>query len=415
MSSHLFQPQRGQMVVMMALLMVSLLGMVGVAVDLGFGYEHRREIQNAADSASVAGTLALGRHIQYRTLTPAQRSALGITSDAFGDGGVIMQEIRNTAVMSMPPFPTPNAATGLLASNLSWPPSGATGSLDGFYVLSNGSTAPISGGTPPATAVGVRVVATSAYRTFFARVLGAAFETVDVEGTSRSMLRPTATTLGVAGAPFIVCGGTPTGTGGAWLAPNGSNGSNGSPAGNILTSTSPVQVDYSTWVGTNFMVHWSQLGQAVRAGSDCGGGGNMNGLAEAGSPCTPTGSNPIPCTEPWRGGTVAGTTTQLVAGLPGCSGTTWDRCVMLLPVSTGCGTTNCTIVTFAPFIIYDGTLTQNAAFAPQAGCNSNCHIGQLLPAGMVDGQAGTGVINTTNPGTFTVQLSCDPVGTNCNL
>ena len=414
MTAHLYLPQRGQMVVMMALLMVALIGMVGVAIDLGFGYEHRREIQNAADSASVAGALALGRHIQYSTLNATQRSALGITSDAYATGDVILQEARNAAVMSLPPFPVPNAATGRLASNLSWPPQGATGTLDASYVLANNSTSPITGGTPPATAVGVRVVANAAYPTLFARVLGANFRTVGVEGSSRAMLRPTATTLGVAGAPFIVCGGTASGAG-AWLAPNGSNGNNGSLAGNILTSTSPVQVDYSRWVGTNFVVHWSQLGQAVRAGSDCGGGQNMNGLAEPGAPCNPLGSNPIPCSEPWRGGTVAGSTTQLVAGLPGCTGTTWDRCVMLLPVSNGCGGPNCTIVTFAPFIIFDGTLQQNRAFSPQSGCQSNCHIGQLLPAGMVDGQAGTGVINTTNPGTFTVQLSCDPVGTNCNL
>ncbi len=89
---------------------------------------------------------------------------------------------------------------------------------------------------------------------------------------------------------------------------------------------------------------------------------------------------------------------------------------MLLPISNGCGVSTCAIVTFAPFIIFDGTLSANTAIAPQAGCNSNCHIGQLLPAGMVDGEAGTGVISPTSPGTFTTQLSCDPVGTSgCGL
>jgi Flp pilus assembly protein TadG len=407
--------QRGQMLIILALLMVTILAMVGVAVDLGFGYEHRREIQNAVDSAAVAGALGLGRHIQYATLSVSQRSALGLTTDYYNADTVIQQEITNAAVMSMPPFPQPDTATGRLSSNLSWPPSGGTGSLSAFYVLTDGTTVAIGGGTPPATAVGVRVVADASYSTMFARVLGAGFLTVPVAGTARAMLRPTVTTLGVAGAPFIVCGGTPSGTG-AWLAPNGSNGSNGGGAVNILTTTTPQDVDYNTWVGTNFMVHWSQIGSQPRAGSDCGGGGNMNGLADPTQSCTPTSSTALPCAQPWRGGTVAGTTNQLVAGLPGCTGTSWNNCVMLLPVSTGCGGTNCTIVTFAPFIIFDGTLQANAAISPQSGCNSNCHIGQLLPAGMVDGQAGTGVINPATPGTFTTQLSCDPVGTSgCSL
>src|SRR5829696_4048515 len=105
MTKYLGIRQRGQMVIIMALLMVAILWMVGVAIDLGFGYEHRREIQNAADSAAIAGALALGRHVQYSTLTSAQRAALGLTSDSFGTGDVIQQEMTNAAMMSMPPFP----------------------------------------------------------------------------------------------------------------------------------------------------------------------------------------------------------------------------------------------------------------------------------------------------------------------
>jgi uncharacterized membrane protein len=70
--------QRGQMLLLMAFLLIALLGMIGVAVDLGFGYEHRREAQNAADSAAMAGALALGRHIQYDKLSAAERLQLNL-------------------------------------------------------------------------------------------------------------------------------------------------------------------------------------------------------------------------------------------------------------------------------------------------------------------------------------------------
>jgi hypothetical protein len=178
-----------------------------------------------------------------------------------------------------------------------------------------------------------------------------------------------------------------------------------------VPASSPRTLDYNTWTGRNFMVHWSQIGQSQRVGSDCGAGGQMNGLADPTGTCTPTGSSPLPCREPWRSGTVAGTTTQAVAGLPGCSGSNWNNCVMLLPVADGCdGSGNCNILTYAPFLVMDGTLPVNGAYAHQSGCNSNCHAGQLLPAAMSNGPAGPGVFNPqTGTGLFTVQLSCDPI------
>jgi hypothetical protein len=398
--------QRGQMLLLMAFLLIALLGMIGVAVDLGFGYEHRREAQNAADSAAMAGALALGRHIQYDKLSAAERLQLNLLSDPFGTGDVITQEVTNAAVMSMPPFPRPNAASGALSTNLSWPPSAATGSLTANWIMRDGTSSAIGGGTPPTTAVGVRVIADASYPTYFARVLGPWFQNVAVEGTSRAVLRPAAG--GVGGAPFIVCGSNAAG-GGTWEAPNG-------PSRQILTNASPPDVDYASWVGHNFMVHWAQIGANPAPGTDCGAGSNMNGLAQFGSTCSPTGTALTPCTEPWRGGTVSGTTTTVVAGLPGCTGSTWNNCVMILPVAAGCDGTNCNVVTFAPFLIMDGTLPVNGALAPQSGCNNNCHIGQLLPAGMINSQPGTGVINpATNPGLFTVELSCDPVGADCPL
>src|SRR5207248_525827 len=158
--------------------------------------------------------------------------------------------------------------------------------------------------------------------------------------------------------------------------------------------------------------------QSTAPNSDCGGGSSMNGLSD--SPvCTPTGVSAFPCTEPYRTGTVAGTTVQTIAGLPGRSGSSWNNCAMLLPISDGCdsGTLSCDVLTYARFLIMDGTLPVNGAYSPKAGCNSNCHIGQLLPVGMIPSiKAGAGVFDPqTGTGLFTVELSCDPVGGACNL
>lgn len=52
---------RGAVIVMVAILMVVLLGCVALAVDIGHLYVARAELQRAADSAALAGALALGR------------------------------------------------------------------------------------------------------------------------------------------------------------------------------------------------------------------------------------------------------------------------------------------------------------------------------------------------------------------
>src|SRR3954463_9245040 len=76
--------ERGQVAIIMALSFVALMGMVGTGIDLGLGYAHRREVQNAADSAAVAGALALGRHYQYQYLVqnPLSGYSLGGVTDA---------------------------------------------------------------------------------------------------------------------------------------------------------------------------------------------------------------------------------------------------------------------------------------------------------------------------------------------
>src|SRR4051794_25068408 len=48
--------QRGQVILLVTLLMVPILGMVGIAIDSGYLFYTRRAMQTAADSAALAGS-----------------------------------------------------------------------------------------------------------------------------------------------------------------------------------------------------------------------------------------------------------------------------------------------------------------------------------------------------------------------
>ena len=56
-----FNSERGQVLIIIALALIGLIGMVGLAVDGGMAFSDRRHAQNAADTASLAGALAIIR------------------------------------------------------------------------------------------------------------------------------------------------------------------------------------------------------------------------------------------------------------------------------------------------------------------------------------------------------------------
>ena len=51
--------ERGQSLVFIAIFMVALIGILALAIDGGLGYSKRRQAQNAADAAALAGADAL--------------------------------------------------------------------------------------------------------------------------------------------------------------------------------------------------------------------------------------------------------------------------------------------------------------------------------------------------------------------
>ena len=142
-----------------------------------------------------------------------------------------------------------------------------------------------------------------------------------------------------------------------------------------------------------------------------GGGGNsadFKGLAQAGATCVPTGGSALPCTLAGDNGTQAGPTNQIIAGLPACAGNQDTGCVMLLPIADQCtgggNSISCNIVTWMPFYITDGSNPS----APQQGCNSNCHLAQMMPAALVDAPADSSRVFDPNAGGLaTIQLAPD--------
>jgi Flp pilus assembly protein TadG len=428
------QRQRGQIAIMMAAGFAGLLGMTGIAVDLGFAYVHRREVQNAADAAALAGVTRLGQHYEYMAAQNVQTT--GLTPPTDQDDAAIKTSVLCALAGALPPFtplnaPTNTCTASALPENASVvvPAAGdgnnyADGINYAWYVPSETSTGcnPVqppcavlgpavgSGATlttmTPAP-VGVRVLLKYSYPTFFTKIIGVS--TINVQASARAMLRPTSDTkLLASNGPFIVCGGNGSGTYGAedlGQTPGPSPDSHYASKVQLLVPNSNPPIVNSQYYGDTFLVHSGKLGQV---GADCGESSqNYKGLADtsAGVSCTT-----LPCNMPILTGDAAGPTVSLVAGLPGCKGTNQNNCVMILPIANqenADGTMH--IVAFAPFWMH----TNDGGFQPtdnsNSGCSaSNCNVGTLLKGGaMGDLTAGSGVITVSSgyvtSGSYTIQ------------
>ena len=60
--------ERGQMLVIVALGLTVLIAMAGLIIDGGMALSNRRQVQNAADAASLAGTRVLGLDLKWRAV-----------------------------------------------------------------------------------------------------------------------------------------------------------------------------------------------------------------------------------------------------------------------------------------------------------------------------------------------------------
>jgi hypothetical protein len=134
------QRNSGQVLIYASLAAIALLGMVGLALDGGNLYMHKRQMQNAADAAALAGAQTLKQAIQANQ-TPSD--------------GQILQAIKHYAQLNR----KPDVDKDLVASY----------SKDGVS-LGVG----VGSGTVPNDANGVEVTTAETMNSFFLRILGIA-------------------------------------------------------------------------------------------------------------------------------------------------------------------------------------------------------------------------------------------------
>ncbi|HEX5826852.1 MAG TPA: pilus assembly protein TadG-related protein [Candidatus Limnocylindrales bacterium] len=138
--------EHGQIIVLFAVAIVTLILGVGLVVDVGFAWAQQRHTQNAADSAANAGAILL-----------AHRSAQQYQGSTVTDP-VTDEEVRNAVFGSA----AANDVDIESATYTDW-----QGTDLGVTVGSLGSTTP-----PPAAAAGVNVAARREPGTFLVRIIG---------------------------------------------------------------------------------------------------------------------------------------------------------------------------------------------------------------------------------------------------
>lgn len=111
--------ESGQVIVLMALLLVGLIGAAALVVDGGRAYSERRSVQNAADNAALAAALAMCQDGDETAVRDAGRASA--TQNGFTHG------VNNVSVIvSNPPVGGPNADEDEFVEvviNAEWQPS----------------------------------------------------------------------------------------------------------------------------------------------------------------------------------------------------------------------------------------------------------------------------------------------------
>lgn len=140
--------ERGQVLVIVAIAMVTLVAMVGLVVDGGYAWGKQRDTQNAADASAKAGAVKLAENLAGKDPANFDADVLAAMSDT---------AVANVVGM-------PNAYYTDLAGNLL--------NTAGGLATGTGDAAHVGGGSIPPGAAGVRSVADQTFDTFLVRVIG---------------------------------------------------------------------------------------------------------------------------------------------------------------------------------------------------------------------------------------------------
>lgn len=147
--------QRGQILLITSLLMITLLGMVAIVVDGGFAWGQMRRTQNGADAAAEAGAVQLMQHMNGNATVTDSTIATAVSQAASNNGVTV-----NAA------YYTDTSGTLLRSDG-----STTTATADAVRVGS-GTIPRCNANCAGSDASGVRADTSRAFNTFFARVLG---------------------------------------------------------------------------------------------------------------------------------------------------------------------------------------------------------------------------------------------------
>lgn len=104
---HHHHSERGQSIVLIAIFMVVLIGILALAIDGGLGYSNRRQAQNAADAAALAGADALcdgDTATDPRAVAADYLTRNGAETPAYGDIVIGDQEVFVSAHVTQATF-----------------------------------------------------------------------------------------------------------------------------------------------------------------------------------------------------------------------------------------------------------------------------------------------------------------------
>ncbi len=272
--------RQGQAIVMFAFFAIALMGLLGLATDVGYAMAARRAAQGAADQGALSGARVIAR---------------------YGNGGPSSAQAEVGLVVSSNPF-GPVAATLFKCE----------------YIGNNWAVVGTCNQTVPSNAAGARVRTRVTVDTFFLQVIPGAPDQVIASGYAKARVEKPAS-VG-SDAPFIVCGKA------SW-AVNDVNG--GAIDANIPILNGSNQFNANA-IGVTYRIHDPQLKNHYEA--DCKSkAARFKGLADQGK-AQPSG----PGWFYYDTGTKAGPTRAKVYGTQGCAANTPEpyNCVMILPIAT---------------------------------------------------------------------------------
>jgi hypothetical protein len=166
--------ERGQMVVIVALSLTVLVAMAGLVIDGGMALANRRQVQNAADAAALAGTRVLGLDLKWRAVNAGNPSP---PPRPFADTDTaVCDAINNALAYNTNPGQTIPAIDCYTGSDNAW------------YVKFNADKTITNlgrvGEGVPGLAQGVKVIGNGQSDTFLMGVIGISNITVGANATA---------------------------------------------------------------------------------------------------------------------------------------------------------------------------------------------------------------------------------------